>query len=295
MKKMNSPISWPGGKSNLKRYLVRRFPEHEVYAETFFGAGHCFFWKKKSKAEWINDTNDLLITLWKALKYAEYHEDFIKFLTLHPKSRALFNDYKAILCDPEKYRKLPIAQRAAMAYYIIKTAFGTIKVFTGDETWGFYPTLRGIDSFYNTDWEGIFSRMKNVNIENRDFRDFMRLFRDVGSEKNKTFMYLDPPYMCLDRSETRLMYKDNFTLDDHKELSELLAEMPCKWMLSIDDVPEAREFYKDFGIHEVHTVYTAKIHGDSARKIQELMIVNYELPNVPKTMDLFIEDQHTPA
>ena len=55
-----SPIKWLGGKSLLADKIVDAIPKHETYIEPFFGAGHVFFKKPKSKFEVINDIHSEL-------------------------------------------------------------------------------------------------------------------------------------------------------------------------------------------------------------------------------------------
>ena len=46
-------------------------------------------------------------------------------------------------------------------------------------------------------------------------------------------------------------------------------------MMSINDVPEIRELFKDFNIEEVNTNYVLA-GADKQKKVQELLIMNYE-------------------
>ena len=58
---MKSFISWIGGKNNLKKEIVSRFPEnYSTYVEVFGGAGWVLFHKEKDGKEVYNDLNSEL-------------------------------------------------------------------------------------------------------------------------------------------------------------------------------------------------------------------------------------------
>lgn len=281
MKRIDAPLSWPGGKNMLKQKLLPKFPIHTVYAEPFLGAGQMLFWKNKVKFEWVNDKDDILINLWRVLKDEKMHQEFVEYLTNHPKSRSLFMEYREILKDPVEAAKYPPVKRAAMAYFIIKSAFGSAQCFTGKESWGFTPQTSKMRGFYSADWEAVFDRLRDVQIENRDYEDFIKLFVDwakrKGVKKNHIFMFIDPPYFCLDTKLQDMVYVHNFTIEDHENLARVIKEMSeyCSFMLTIDDCEESRELYKDFTIEQTKTIYTANNDREEGRKVSELMIRNY--------------------
>jgi len=59
-------------------------------------------------------------------------------------------------------------------------------------------------------------------------------------DKPETFFYLDPPYY------SDPCYKHNFSsLDDYRKIDSVLSSIKGKFILSINDVPEIREVFKD--------------------------------------------------
>lgn len=54
---MKPPITYYGGKQKLIKHLLPLIPEHNLYAEPFFGGGALFWAKEPSNVEVINDTN----------------------------------------------------------------------------------------------------------------------------------------------------------------------------------------------------------------------------------------------
>jgi len=293
MSRLETPLSWIGGKNRLKRKLVSMFPAHDIYIEPFFGAGHLLFWKSPSKQEWVCDVNDVLINLWKVIKDPELHKRFIDFLTFHPKSRTLFYEYRAALSDPESYKDILPHIRAAMAYYLIKSSFGAMRLFTGEEVWGSTLGTDKMVGFYGVDWKGVFERLKDVIIENRDFREFLKIVNKKATKKTKNrrvFAYCDPPYFCVTKHPTAC-YANDFTMADHIDLASTLKKFKGYWMLSIDDCLESRELYKGFNIIEVPTVYTSENVFTDGKRVTELVIGNYDIPEGVIQNELFLPEE----
>lgn len=286
MKYLHTPISLVGGKNKLKRRLVNMFPQHTVYVEPFFGAGHLLFWKEPSRFEWVFDKDDLLINLWKTMKDPVLLKEFLEYLDGHPKSRTIFTEYREICSDPEKYSKISPSIRAAMCYFILKCAYGAAEVFTGRESWGFYPCNNKMRGFYTTNWDLIFRRLHNVNIENRDFRKCFELLSKVSKE---TFIYCDPPYMKTmlgSNSKHQLCYRFNFNEQDHIDLANCLRNFPGLFMLSIYFCEEVEKLYSGFNFKVVETYYTCQEQGNDI-PVKEYIITNYEVKEVNPQKILF--------
>ena len=119
---MNSFIGWIGGKRQLRKEIIARFPTENVgrYIEVFGGAGWVLFGKDKvpNQLEVYNDINGNLVNLFRCVKYHcnEVQKELDWLLT----SRELFFDCLAQL----KTRGLTDIQRAARFFYVIKISFG---------------------------------------------------------------------------------------------------------------------------------------------------------------------------
>ena len=76
--KMNSLISWVGGKKSIRDLIYARFPQsYGRYIEVFGGGGWVLFGKKPDKFEVYNDFNNNLVIF---LKTEEISLIFIKKL-----------------------------------------------------------------------------------------------------------------------------------------------------------------------------------------------------------------------
>ena len=278
--RIKNVISYIGGKNRLKRKLLTLFKPHDIYVEPFLGGGTMLLWKTPAPHEWVADLDDLIINLWRVLKHPDLYKQFVDYLTMHPKSRTLFYKYREMLKDEEKYTVIGSVVRAAMAYFIIKSSFGTMRVFTGKEVWGSVLGTDKMVGFYNTDWELIFWRLKDVIIENRDFRTFLPIVNKKACKKTpgrRVFCYCDPPYVITAKHPVPC-YRYDFTIKDHEDLAELLHKFRGYFLLSIDDCEESRELYKDLHITEVETVYMSENVHEKSKRVTELAITNYQPP-----------------
>ena len=94
-------------------------------------------------------------------------------------------------------------------------------------------------------------------------------------DRSTTFFYLDPPYWdCEDVYGKGIFDKDDFT-----KLRDLCAGMRGKFIMSINDVPEIRELFKDFHIIEVDTQYS--VNRNKVSDVTELLIANFPLDVKP--------------
>ena len=116
---MKPLISYYGGKQRIASKILPHFPRHTVYVEPFGGGAALLFAKPKPLVtnsahyrEVLNDTNDLLINLYRvAIKQRQELETEI-MATLYSQSDYLRS--KEIIKNPSKYNNLT----KAWAFYV---------------------------------------------------------------------------------------------------------------------------------------------------------------------------------
>ena len=89
------------------------------------------------------------------------------------------------------------------------------------------------------------------------------------------FMYLDPPYW----GSPSTIY--DYAEINHEQLRDELAVLPCKWLLSYNDVPQVRELYAGYDmVAPTSHSYSWRATDDIAngRQANELLIANYKMP-----------------
>ncbi|RKD22466.1 DNA adenine methylase [Caminicella sporogenes] len=250
---LKPPISRLGGKSRLRKKIIDLIPEHICYCEVFFGAGWVYFGKEPSKVEVINDIDKELINLFKMIKYHE--QEVSRLLQYEVCSRDIFNEY--IKQEPEKLTDI---QRAIRFIYIISQSFAS----KGNH-FGYGTTSRPNPQIFITNHlKDIKERLRNTYIENLSFEEIFRRY-----DREHTFFFCDPPYL-----ETE-GYKNPFTEEDHVKLNEILKNIKGKFLLTINDHPKIREWYKGFNILETQVRYSVCRESKGRKNYSELIIMNY--------------------
>lgn len=238
-----------GNKTKLSGEIIKEFPEHLIYIEFFFGAGGLFFNKPKVKYNIVNDLDGDVFNLFN--------------VALHRKEE---------LC--EKFRQMPIhidlleywkanketepIERALRFLFLSNLTFmgagQTIK----------FGTENPKNSVYNN-IEKTVELLHDVQFLNNDFRDVLGKIQI--REKDKTFIYCDPPYLG-----TNDNYSDSFTEKDSFDLFEVLTDSGIKFAMS--------EFAHPFIIKEAErrnlNIITIGERRNLLKRDTEILITNYE-------------------
>lgn len=255
---MNSPLAWLGGKSRLANTIIPLLPRHEHYGEPFAGAGWVFFRKPPSRVESLNDINSDLISFYRVVQ--NHLEEFCKQFRWLLSSRELFLDFNR----QREAGGLTDIQRAARFYYVQRHAFGgkvTGQSFAVDRTSPPRVNLLRIEE----ELSAVHLRLTGVTLENLPWDVYLKRYDGAS-----TFFYLDPPYYGCERDYGR----DVFAREDFGRLSETLAGLKAKFLLSLNDTPEVRATFEGFETREARTMYT--VNGSKPRSVGELLITNYK-------------------
>jgi DNA adenine methylase len=257
--KQKSFLAWVGGKSQLTDKIIPLIPPHTCYCEVFAGAAWMLFRKDESKVEIINDINSDLVTLYRVIK--NHLEEFIRTLKWLLVARDEYDRF--MLMEPSTMTDI---QRSVRFFYIMKTGFGArLK----GQSFGIAASQPSRFNLLRIEEElsDAHLRLSRVYVENRPFKAVIDRF-----DKPETFFYIDPPYWgCENYYGNGLFSRDDFTV-----LRDRLAQLKGKFIMSINDVPEIRELFKDFTILEVPTKYSLSQNG--IKSVTELLILNYEPP-----------------
>ncbi|HVX39627.1 MAG TPA: DNA adenine methylase [Gemmatimonadaceae bacterium] len=244
-----------GGKRNLAKRIIQRIDAipHSCYAEPFVGMGGVFFRRRSApRLEVINDRSDDVATFFRVLQ--RHYVAFVEMLRFQLTVRAEFERLAAT--NPDTLTDL---ERAARFYYLQRTCFGG-KV--SGRTFG--VTLEGARFDITRlipELEQLHARLAGVVIERLPFDQFIRRY-----DRPSTLTYCDPPYWGCEADYGREL----FARDDFEHLAAVLAGVKGAFILSINDVPEARELFGTFALERVETTYT--IANAPAKRVGELII-----------------------
>lgn len=250
---MKAPIPRMGGKSRLRKTIIEMIPEHTCYIELFFGAGWVYFGKEPSKVEVINDIDKELVNLFKSFKH--HAPEIERMLEYEFSGRDIFKEYKNINVD-----SLTELQRAIRFLYLISTSFASRMI-----AYGYATTSKPKPHiFYKGVLGEIKERLRNTYVENLSFENIIDKY-----DREHSFFFCDPPYF-----ETA-KYNNKFGEQEHLLLLEKLKNLKGKFLLTINDHPKVKEWYKDFNIKEVEVSYSVSRKKEARGKYKELIITNY--------------------
>jgi len=261
---MNPIIGYPGGKTKLKKEIIKYIPPHKVYVEPFVGGGSVFFAKQPAEKEVINVIDKDLVRFY---RYFKRRDVSVKRCDMRP-SRERFNRYKThkpktpqqYVCS-YLYRKKWSYAGASNSFLgkIVKNPKGGSECRLGDK----YCGIKQITSEHK-------ARLSGVKIENKDFKQVVK-----ENDSKNTFIYMDPPY-----PDT---YDYGKPPVDPEEVCKLAAKAKGKVLISYNDHPTVRKAAKKYGlkIKRIRTRYT--MGSDGGRVVTELLISNYDLNKVNKT------------
>jgi len=254
---VKSPIRWQGGKYRLRDEIVKRFPPHTVYAEVFGGGGWVLFGKERSQVEVYSDINTELVNFFRVIQ-----EDWETLAQRFEWALYARDEFERVMKRRDTQRD-PVT-RAYDFYFRVYSHFGG--KYNDSDDWGYTRSKPAFDmSKVKEKFKLAHERLIGVYIENRSFEEVLQRY-----DSSDTFFYCDPPYLGL----SGYLYK--FDEADHHRLRELLGSIKGKFLLSINDHPQVREWYAPFFFEEVQTHYTISKQKTRREPAKELLISNYE-------------------
>lgn len=125
-----------------------------------------------------------------------------------------------------------------------------------------------VDYILSKDIQELFKN--NVVIHNADYK---KILKNKKFDKDD-FIFLDPPY-----DSTFSEYDMNeYSLDEHKKLAEILKDINCKWILIIKKTDFILDLYKNMNnvsIIEYNKTYAYNARGEYDKKVIHLLVKNY--------------------
>jgi DNA adenine methylase len=260
-----SAINYFGGKYQWLEQLYQFFPEHTHFVDLFCGSMSVTLNKEPSNLDTANDLDGSVINFFSVLR--DNPDQFFLKLDLTPISR---QEYKN--CFPV-YSEDPI-EWARRFFVRCRMSFQGSGL---KENTGFNACVktseRGLSknvSKYLSAVErlpGIVQRLKQIQIENLDYRECLKKYDRTG-----TFFYVDPPYELRKRNYKK-WYNIEFEKDnDHIDLRESLNDIKGLAMVSGYESDFYKELYKDWEFIKLQP----KKHSMKGAKFQEECIwINY--------------------
>lgn len=248
---LGSPLRYAGGKSWAVGYVLERLPNNiKRLVSPFFGGGSIEIAVAKELGIPVLgfELFDILVNYWK-VQIEKPNELYEELKQLNPTPETYSYVKEELRKHWKGIAKLPPLQLAAYYYFNHNLSYGPgflgwmSKVYAKEKV--YVGLLERVRKF----------SVKNLTVSCASFEEVIPCFRDE-------FLYCDPPYyLGKDSTLFRGIYPQrNFPIHhnnfNHELLRDLLLEHKGGFILSYNDSPTIREWYRDFEIVELPVHYT---------------------------------------
>ena len=243
-----------------KEYLVKHsnilslFPPHEIFIDMFFGAGGVFFNKKKAKYNICNDLDDDVYNLYRVVR--DHKDELVEELLITPQHYSLFKHW---LVNKETN---PIKKAVRFLILSNTSLYGK----------GNYMRI-GLMNSRKLILENIsrtFEFILEAQFTNYDFRKVLKSVSLKGSDRDKVFVYADPPYLGTSNNYNT----KQFSPKDTEDLFELLVNSNMSFAISERNNPLILELSSKFNLTVIYLMGKVAIKSRQT----EILIINYPIP-----------------
>ena len=237
-----APIRYAGGKSLAVGEIIEKIPSNiKRVVSPFIGGGSVeVAIAKELEIEVIAfDIFDILVNFWQVL-LDERKKEMLKILYSLKPDKKTFYEVKEILKKHwENKEKIDNIKLAAFYFFNHNLSYGP----------GF---LGWASSVYLNQkrYENMLKKLENFNVSN--LKVYCDTFENVLKKYPYDFLYLDPPYYIgKDSKMFKGIYPQrNFPIHHnnfkHETLRDLLKKHQGGFLLSYNDCPTIREYYKEY-------------------------------------------------
>lgn len=285
-------LRWAGGKRTLQQLIVDAFPtdfdpaQHR-YFEPFVGGCAVMFASEAfipGHRVVINDANRELATTYRALR------DDVDAVIVDLANYAKQNTLEDYLHARARHLTLTDGELPAWFIYLNKTCFnGLWRVNSSGQYNVPYGKLATPAILDEPTLRAAARRLQGVDIRTGSYIDAVR---DATAGD---VVYFDPPYLPLTASSFTKYAKDDFTLNDQRELANLIADLTQRGVRVImsnahTTVPDPNSttgtgltvsIYGDvLDLRELHVARSVGASAHTRVRAREILGFNYPLPAV---------------
>ncbi len=242
-----------GNKSKLLSKLLPLFPEKvTTFIDMFMGSGAVSFaMADRCKYVIANDIDDDIFNLFMVVK--ERKQELIEAIESMPVHESLFKYWS----QTQEHDNVWKAAR-----FLMLSNFG----FLGISTMFFGP----ISNTKELLLQGIDKPPANIRFMSCDFKkvvSHLSFKPDRPKQKKYTFIYADPPYLG-----THNNYKQGFTLEDTRDLFDILTDSGLRFAVSEFENPVVIAIAEEHGLHITSLGERQTLKSRNT----EILITNYE-------------------
>ena len=267
-----SPLRYPGGKASIAGYLARVVKLNSLFGCAYFepfaggaGAALRLLYDNVVSEVHLNDLDPRITTFWKAA--LDETDRFAEKILEVPATVAEWHKQSEICREADKNK--PFELGFATFYLNRCNRSGVI---TGAAPIGGYAQTGkwkiGARFYRETLAKRVraLARMsERIHISEMDARDFLVERLPRGRERERIFVYLDPPY----HNKGSRLYLNSYGDADHRRLADYLQRQKrLKWIASYDDSTFIRGLYGTCNISDNSLRYSLQ----RSVRAQELLI-----------------------
>lgn len=251
-----TPFRYPGGKTKLYNYVLQLIKANGMvggtYIEPFAGGAGLAIKLLISgivKDIVLNDIDYAIYCVWKVIiDHTDILSEFIRNISL---DISKWQSYRAIYCNQKDYSLLDVG---LATFYLNRTNISGVLnggVIGGLAQEGKYK----IDARFNradliNKIRSIADKKEHIHLYNWNAVDFiLNILPNYGD----CFVYFDPPYI----NKGPCLYKNSFSLEDHRDLSEVISICPNKWITTYDKCEFIEELYNGYNTEILSIYYSA--------------------------------------
>lgn len=249
-----SPLRYPGGKGKMYNQTLEILQQNNLigctYIEAFAGGANLalnLLFNGQVDNIILNDIDPAIYSVWSAI--LNFGPQFIELIRDAPISIEEREHQKNIYdSKPDNVLELGFA-----AFYLNRT--NRSGIITAGPIGGYKQNGNYlIDCRFNKSKlikrvQQIYDNRDKIQIFDFDARDFLRI-----NFPNNSFFFIDPPYF----KKGSQLYQNYFTIQDHREIAEIVRELNYPWIVTYDNVDEIIRMY-DFSNYQTYQLtYTVE-------------------------------------
>ncbi len=246
----------------MSRWIIKHFPEHQVYVEPYGGAASVLLRKPRSQHEVYNDLNQELVNFFRVVRNPQTARKLIAALKTTPFSRTEFNlSYCKATTPIERARRLVV--RSFMGFSGTGSSRKSRTGFQWQVSKNRHSAALGWIN-YPQSLSKVVERLRGVIIERKPALAVIQAYNDAN-----TLFYVDPPYLWDTRCKGAKYtgYKHEMSNQDHEQLLNQLRKTKAAVVLSGYDNPMYNELLKGW------QKYTRSSHTTGGRARTEVIWV----------------------
>ena len=267
-----SPLRYPGGKGKMYNQTLEILQKNNLigctYVEAFAGGANLalnLLFNGQVDNVILNDIDPAIYSVWASI--LNYGPEFINLINNTPITIEEREHQKEIYINHHD----DVLALGFATFYLNRT--NRSGIITAGPIGGYNQTGNYlIDCRFNKRElikrvRRIYENRERIQIYNLDARDFLRL-----NFPDNSFFFIDPPYF----QKGGQLYRNSFKKNDHREIAELVRNLPYPWIVTYDNVDDIIQMYDFSERQEYQLTYTVerKYVGTEVMFYRENLIIN---------------------